>query len=165
MANRRWPTAGSSGIGPKPRRCCDDTIGLERRGTRRLRHRRSRAGAEHQSLEQRVGRQPVRAVQPGAGRFAGGKQPGQRRPAPHVGVDAAHHVVRRRADRNRIARDVDADLRAHRRDRRKPLPHVVGVQVREGQKDAAAGPLRFADDAARHDVARRQIAIRMVARP
>ena len=41
---------------------------------------------------------------------------------------------------------------------------TFAVEMREGQEDAAAGPRRFAHDAARHDVARREIAVGMVAR-
>ena len=51
---------------------------LEPRRRARLLHRRRGARAEDQPLEQRVARQPVRAVHAGAGDLAGGEQPGQR---------------------------------------------------------------------------------------
>ena len=43
----------------------------------------------NQRLQQRIARQPVRAVQPGTGRFADGEQPGDVRPAVHI----RHHAA------------------------------------------------------------------------
>ncbi len=58
--------------------------------------------ADHQALEQAVGRQPVRAVHAGAGHLARGEQPGQFGAAVHVGDHAAAAVVRARHHRNRL---------------------------------------------------------------
>ena len=41
---------------------------------------------------------------------------------------------------------------------------IAGVEVRERQKHRPPGARQLADDAARHDVARREIAGRLVAR-
>ena len=40
--------------------------------------------------------------------FSGGVETGHRRPAPQVGLHAAHHVMRRRANGNAIGREVEA---------------------------------------------------------
>ena len=61
-------------------------------------------GAEDQALGQRVGAQPVGAVDAHAGGLAGGVQARERRRAVDVGVDAAHHVVHDRADRDQLGR-------------------------------------------------------------
>ena len=89
---------------------------------RRLLHRLGGARAEHQPFEQRVARQAVGAVDTRAGSLARGEQARQGRAAPFVGVDAAHEVVRGRTDWNRIRREIEPDLPAHRGDGRKPLP-------------------------------------------
>ena len=94
------------------------------------------AGAEHQPLEQRVAGQPVRAVHAGAGDLAGREESRQRGAAPLVGVDAAHDVVRRGPDRNRIAREIEADAPAHLGDRRKP------PRARNRRRDAPASGRR-----------------------
>ena len=67
-----------------------------------------RAAAEHEALGERVGGEPVRAVQPGARRLADGVEAGHARAAVEVGRDAAHRVVGRRRDREQIARRVEA---------------------------------------------------------
>ena len=63
---------------------------------------------DHQTFQQAVGRQAVRAVHPGAGHLARGEQPGQLGSAVHVGDDAAAAVVRAGNDRNRLTHRVDA---------------------------------------------------------
>ena len=60
------------------------------------------ARAEHEALAERVGSETVGPVQPGAGGFADGEQPGQRAPAVEVGADAADQVVRGRGDRHEV---------------------------------------------------------------
>jgi 3-dehydroquinate synthase len=79
-----------------------------------------------------------------------------------VRIDAAHQVVRGRADRNRIRREVQSDLPAHVGDCRKAFAHVHG-EVRKREKHLAAGPLGLAHDAAGDDVAGSEIAVRMIA--
>src|SRR5712691_7827459 len=66
-------------------------------------------GAEHQALRERVGAQPVAAVEPDIGAFACRIQAGDRRGAGDVGVDASHHVVLDGSHRDWIFDDVDPD--------------------------------------------------------
>ena len=68
---------------------------------------RAGPGAEHEALRQRVGAEPVRPVDADAGGLAGGVQALQRRRAVDVGVDATHHVVHDRADRDQLVHGVD----------------------------------------------------------
>ncbi|TLD44166.1 MAG: hypothetical protein FAZ92_03574 [Accumulibacter sp.] len=63
--------------------------------------------AEDEQFRQRVGTQPVGAVDADAGAFAGGKKPGQWCRAAAVDEDATHRVVHRRAHRDRRMRRVD----------------------------------------------------------
>ena len=75
------------------------------------------AAGEHEALAERVGGEPVGAVQAGAGGLADRVEPGTRRAAVQVGDDAAHHVVGGRRDRDQLARRVEPRLaqRARRR--------------------------------------------------
>ena len=57
--------------------------------------------AEHEALRQRVGGEPVGAVQAGAGGLADRVEAGHAGAAVEVGDDAAHHVVARRGRRGR----------------------------------------------------------------
>ena len=66
------------------------------------------AGAEHHRLEQGVGGEPVGAMRAGRGHLAAGPQPVDGAPPLRVGEDAAHVVMRRRRDRDRLARRIDA---------------------------------------------------------
>ena len=70
------------------------------REVHRLVARRSRA--EHQALGQRVRAQPVGAVDRDTGRLARGIEPRQLGRAVDVRIDAAHHVVDDRPDRDRL---------------------------------------------------------------
>ena len=72
-----------------------------------VRGRPAGAGPEDQALGQRVGAEPVGAVDAHARGLARGVQPGERRRAVDVGVDAAHHVVHDRADRDQLGDRVD----------------------------------------------------------
>ena len=74
--------------------------------------------AHHQSLEQGVRREPVRAVQSGPGDLAHREQAGDRGAPVQIGQHAAAVVVRGRGDRDRVGRRVDAGQRAGRRHRR-----------------------------------------------
>ena len=64
-------------------------------------------GTEDEQLGQGVGAQAVGAVDADAGDLAGGVQPVQWSGAVDVGVDAAHHVVHHRPDRDQLADRVD----------------------------------------------------------
>ena len=81
-----------------------------------------------------------------------------------VGGHAAHHVVRRRRHRNR-GRGPGRDRARGRRPRSSgsgACTHA-GVEVLERQVDRAAGPGLLAHDRARHQIARGQLAGRLVA--
>jgi hypothetical protein len=83
----------------------------------------SRPSPEHQALEQRVARQAVRAVDAGARDLSRGKQPRDRRSPIEVGLNAAHLVVRRGSDRDRVPGRVDSVVGAELRDRREAPPY------------------------------------------
>ena len=67
-----------------------------------------RAPGEHEALAQRVGGQPVGAVQPRAGGLAHRIKSRQRRAGVEVGENPSHHVVGRRRDRDQLLRGVQA---------------------------------------------------------
>ena len=78
------------------------------------------AAAEHHDVEQRVGAEPVGAVHRDAGALAGGVEAREHRVvgvdddlAVDVGGDAAHRVVRRGLDRDRVRLRLDAEVGAH----------------------------------------------------
>ena len=66
------------------------------------------AAAEDQRVEQRVGAEPVAAVDRDACHLAGRVEAGHVGPAPDVGLDAAHRVVVAGLDVDRLTGDVDA---------------------------------------------------------
>ena len=112
------------------------------------------AGAEHEAFAERVRGQPVGAVQARAGALADREQARQRRAPVEVGRDPAHHVVRRRRDRDQLALGVDSgppqradDVREQRR-----------VDVAHVEPDGSrAGPVDRPLDRARDLVARREL--------
>ena len=79
----------------------------------------------HERLQQRIARQPVRAMQPRAGRFAHRKQSRDVRLAIHVRHHAAALIMRRRHHGNRLLRDVNAVAQARFVNVRKPLDDEV----------------------------------------
>ena len=118
-----------------------------------------RPRAEHQRFEQRVGGQPVGAVQAGGGAFADGPQTFQRRAAARIRGDAAHVVMRggrhrdrlrRRIDARRAAGGIDGGKRVRRNSRRWP----------RGNRGRRLWPGAIcAMDGAGHDIARRELGI------
>ena len=92
------------------------------------------AAADHEALQQAVGRQPVRAVHAGARHLARGEQPGKFGAAVHVGDDAAAAVVRARHHRNRLPRRIDPGGPAGRRHRREPAREVGRSRGRRGTR-------------------------------
>ena len=114
-------------------------------------------------LHERVGRQAVRAVQARASRLAHGRKAGQRGAPVHGGQHAAAAVVGGGDDRDEVLRHVDSEGEACLVDvgetllqKRAPLLADVEAAVRR------AGALHLAVDRARHDVARREGAARIV---
>ena len=134
---------GSSSAGAAARR----RLGVGRGGERS-------AAAEDEALGQRVRRQPVGAVQAGAGRLADRVQAGDRRAAVEVGRHAAHRVVRRRRDRDQVAARVDARPPRARR-RCWGSGHVDRAHVEAHRGLAARAELGL--DRQRHLVARGQL--------
>ena len=120
------------------------------------------AAAEDQRVQQRVGAEPVAAVDGDAGDLARGVQAGDLGRAPDVGLDAAHDVVAAGLDVDRLARDVDAgevapdvDDLAQRLER--ALARHLGDVERDGAVGEAAalvdlGLLGAADDVARGEL-------------
>src|SRR5207302_1485967 len=109
-------------------------------------------------------REPVGPVHSRARDFAGGEQASDRGAAPFIAVDASHDVVRGGTDRDEIARKIETEALAHLRDRRKSAAYVGRVEMRQRQKYGAAWALDLTGDAPRDDVARREIAVRVVSR-
>ena len=110
-----------------------------------------------QRFQQRIARQPVRAVQAGAGDFADGIKAGDLRLAIHIRQHAAALVMRRRHDRDRFLGDVDAVLQAGLVNVRKTFDDEARRLVRDVEQHVIrAALLHLAVDRARHDVARRE---------
>jgi hypothetical protein len=96
-------------------------------------------------------------VQAGVGGLAHGVQARQVGAAVEVGDDAAAGVVRRRHHRDRLARDVDAQLQAARVDGREVLLQEGLAEVRRVEPDVVEAVLLHLEvDRAGDDVARRQ---------
>ena len=102
--------------------------------------------AEHQQVEQRVGAQPVGAVHADARAFAHGVEAAdhavriavlRRDDLPmDVGRNAAHLVVDRRHDRDRLLRDVDVgEVVADLEHARQPLHDGLGAEVGHVEDD------------------------------
>ena len=121
-----------------------------------------RAGREHQAVEQRVRREPVRAVHAGARGLAAGPEPGQRGRAVEIG---ARHRRTGSARRARPGSQSRAGSRptacAEPPDRREAGPGSRGSPSRRatGGRAPVDEP---AGDRARDDVARREVAERVL---
>ena len=87
----------------------------------------SRTFSVNQSFQQRITRQPVRAVHAGAGRLSRGEEAGNVRCSPQVSFYAAHDVVGRGGDRNLVFGDIDAEGLAGPVDAGETLGHVIGI--------------------------------------
>ena len=103
----RWSVAGSAHVAQLARQHVGD------------------AAREDESLEQRVGGQPVRAVHAGAGGLAGRVEAGHVGAAPQVGADSAAGVVAGGRDRDQVGDGVDAVRAGGGQDGREPaLPEL-----------------------------------------
>ncbi len=102
-------------------------------------------------------------MHPRARHLTRGEQSGHRCTPVEIRFDAAHHVVRGRADRQQIAREIESGFQACCGNHRKPPVHVVCVKMAKAEKDRTADPPGLEHDAARDDVARREIGGGMVA--
>ena len=95
--------------------------------------------SEDESVEQRVRREPVRAVHAGARRLAAGPQPRERRRAVEVGAHATGEVVGRRRDRE----PVGAWDRARRPDTRARPSGTARRSRRSAWRRARGGRARW----------------------
>src|SRR5439155_18354802 len=114
------------------------------------------AASEYDGLRERVPGHPVRAVYAGRGALAGGEQPRDRGSTVDVGRDAAEEVVRGRGDRNGFTREIEPALAnglRHVREAPFDLLRADGTCVEE-RLDAFR-------DRSRHDVARRELPVRV----
>ena len=140
-AERSSGVTGSSGDGPRRLGQAGRERGLAERGE-------CRAAAEDETLEQRVGRKPVRAVNAGRCALSGGVETRKLGAPVEVGDDAADRVVRRGRHRDGRLRRVVALLLepAHE------PGEAVAVDLAQVEQRRAARV-----DLARHDVARREL--------
>ena len=100
-----------------------------------------------------------------AGDFAGGVQPDNRRSPEGVCAHAAHRVVRRRANRDQVARDVYVVHQAGVINLRETPAHEVAVEMPHIQPDMRRiGARHLEVNAAADDVARRKLRPRVVSR-
>ncbi len=120
------------------------------------------AAAEDQRVQQRVGPEPVAAVDGDAGDLAGRVEAGDRRLAVHVGLDAAHDVVAAGLDVDRLARDVHArEVAADVDDLAQRLERALARHLRDVERDGAVREAAALVDLrllrARDDVARGEL--------
>ena len=120
------------------------------------------AAAEDQRVEQRVGAEPVAAVDGDAGALAGGVEARDLGRAVDVGLDAAHRVVVAGLDVDRLAGDVDAgEVAADEHDLAQRLVDALLRDDGDVERDGAVGEAAALVDlgllGARDDVARRKL--------
>ena len=155
---------GCPGSGNRPGRCLLRRFPLPGR----CGERGCCPGGEDQGLEQRVGGEPVGAVDTRAGGLPGGVQAGHGGPGIKVGGRPAHPVVRGRHHRNGFTFPVPAVPAGQRRQRGKaafqPARSVEGRDPGGVEPDPApSGGGQMRGDPAGHDVARRQLRVPGVA--
>jgi len=126
----------------------------------RAREQGSQPPAEDDGFQQRVAREPVRAVQAGVRDLTDCPQLRHARAAVEIHCDAAHVVVRGTGHGDRLAKRIDAVFLAVSPGRRKRLGEFHPAQRRRIEPDAPARHLLRMHDGG-HDVARREIAERM----
>ena len=116
------------------------------------------AFAEDDGLHQRVGGEPVSAVNAGAGDLAASVEPGHRGPSVNVGADAAHEVVGRRRNGDGRGAHIDTDRGTVGIDPREADGQVHIVEARTVEDDGI-GTLsaHLGDDGAGDDVAGREV--------
>src|SRR5260370_17309972 len=106
-----------------------------------------------ETLEQRITRQSVRAMQSGATYFANCIQAWQTCRAVHVRLDSATLIMRRRHNRDRLLRHVDAEAHTRLVNIRKALTQKLHRFVRDIEKDAlGAGALDLSADSSPHNI-------------
>src|SRR5437764_604772 len=78
--------------------------------------------SERQTLEQRIGDQSIRAMEPRAARLPDRIQRAQRRSPELIRLNPSDHVMRRRMNRDEIPGNVDVEFIHQPRKLREPLP-------------------------------------------
>ena len=102
-------------------------------------------------------------MEPGVGGLADGEEPGQVGSPVEVGDHPAARVVGRRHHRDRLPRDVDAELQAAGMDRREVLHEEGLAEVGGVEPDVVQAVLLHLEvDRPGHDVARGQLQARVV---
>src|ERR1019366_5629806 len=123
-----------------------------------LRARLSGGGpAKHHPLQQRVARQPVGAVHPGAGHLAAGVEAGDGGRPVQVGDHAANGVVGGGSDRDGSQDGVDAIAPAGGDDGREALGEALADAAAVEEDRCAAGPRHLFPDRPGDDVAGGQL--------
>ena len=92
------------------------------------------ARSEDQALEQGIGRQAIGAVNAGASSFACGVKTAEAGAAAEIGADAAHEIVRRGANGDEVAAEVETVVREKSADAGKAsgeidVAHVTHVEI------------------------------------
>ena len=116
-----------------------------------------------QPFEQRIARQPIRAMQPVAGHFADGIKAWQGRSAVHVRLDAAALIMRSRDHRNRLLRHIDPETETGFVNVRETLFQELGrpvCDIEENALRARAFDLRI--NRPGHDIARGERTLGMI---
>ena len=122
-------------------------------GWRILHHRLPGPRAEDQPFEQGIACQPVGSVHARCGRLSRGIQTGQGSPAPQVGLHAAHHVVRRGANRRNVGRQIQTVAQARFVDSREPLLQKFLALLGHVQIDVlAVRAMHLSDDRSRYNI-------------
>src|SRR5688572_30283505 len=114
---------------------------------------------EHQTFEQRIRRESVRAVHSGAGNLPDRVETLEAGASTEIRGDPAHHIVRGGRYRNEILARIDAARLAQRQDTGKAA-RECGSELARVEKDAGAGAL-LPYDRARHDVPGRELGLAM----
>ena len=100
-----------------------------------VKSRQRGAFAEHDALRQRVGRQPVGAVETRAGRLADDVEPWHSGSALKVADDAAHHVVRGWRDWHELLRGIEPGS-AQRFDNVREAGRIDAAHIERDRRDS-----------------------------
>lgn len=112
------------------------------------------ARSKDEPFEQRVARQPIRSVNPGAGHFTGGVEPFDARPAVGIGSHSAHEIMSCRGNGDRFPGDVNAIVSTGGVDAGESSLEELLIEMREIEIDAVAPGFEHAlEDGPGDDVA------------
>jgi hypothetical protein len=101
-------------------------------------------------------------VNAGAGNFSSREESGKGSSTVEIGLDATHHVMGRRTNRNSVARQIQAGAPARCGNQRKPSVDKIGIQSLERQVHRPTGASSLTNDRARDSIARREVTGRFV---